>query len=97
MTSKIVSNMKNSFDDASELDGFEDLRPEDQEKVTKAWEEGKVAESDIPETAKKAEGAAEDEEEKPKKKRAPAKKKAEGEDGEEKPKRSRATKAKVCL
>jgi hypothetical protein len=70
---------KTSFDNADELDGFEDLKGADQARVRKAWEEGKVAEEDIPETAKKLGDASEDEEkpeEKPKKKRAPPKKKA---------------------
>ena len=28
-------------DDASELDGYEDMREEDQTRISKAWEEGK--------------------------------------------------------
>lgn len=68
--------MKKSFENASELDGYEDLRPNDQEKIDKAWEDGAVADEDIPETARKPEkeGDEEDAEEKPKKKKAPAKK-----------------------
>jgi hypothetical protein len=83
--------MKSQFESADELDGFDDLKDEDKERLRKAWEEGKVADEDIPETARKAPGEeAEEEEEKPKK-RAPAKAKkdAAGEDGE-KPKRKRA-------
>ena len=72
--------MKKSFEGADELDGYEDLKPEDKEKVNKAFEEGHVADEDIPESAKKPDG---DEEEKPKKKRAPAKKKAKKDDDEE--------------
>ncbi|KAG2068407.1 zf-PARP-domain-containing protein [Suillus decipiens] len=90
-TAKIISNMKSQFESADELDGFDDLKDEDKERLRKAWEEGKVADEDIPETARKAPGEeAEDDEEKPKK-RAPAKAKkdASGEDGE-KPKRKRA-------
>ena len=81
--------MKKSFESAEELDGYEDLKPEDQEKVNKAWEEGHVADEDVPDSAKKPD---DDEEEKPKKKRAPVKKKAKkDEDGdEEKPKKKRA-------
>ena len=95
--------MKKKFEEASELDGYEDLNEDDRAKVTKAWVDGHVAEEDIPESAKKPEAEAgdedDDDDEKPKKKRAP-KKKAGDADGEakEKPKRTRTTKAKVgCL
>ena len=84
--------MQKSFNAASELDGYSDLRPEDQERVDKAWEDGHVADEDIPESAKKPAGEGE-EEDKPKRKKAAAKK-TEGEEGE-KPKKARATKAKV--
>ncbi|THV07105.1 zf-PARP-domain-containing protein [Dendrothele bispora CBS 962.96] len=91
VTKKIIENMKAQFPNADEVDGFEDLKPEDQDRIRKAWEDGEVAEEDIPESAKKT-GAGEEEEEedeeKPKKKKAPAKKKTE--DGEEKPKKARA-------
>lgn len=83
--------MKAKFSNAEDLDGFEDLKEEDQERVRRAWEEGRVADEDIPETARKPADAEDDE--KPKRKRAPAKKKDEAED-EEKPKRKRATKSK---
>ena len=65
VTPRIIENMKKNFDSATELDGFDELPAEDQAKVEKAWEEGHVAEEDIPETAKKPEG--DEEEEKPKK------------------------------
>ncbi|KAI0634798.1 poly polymerase and DNA-ligase Zn-finger region-domain-containing protein [Trametes polyzona] len=80
VTSKIISNMKNAFDEADELDGFEDLKEEDQERVKKAWEEGHVAPEDVPETARKADGeeGEDDEEEKPKKGRG---KKKDEDDG----------------
>lgn len=39
-TAKQFENMKGSFDEAEELDGFEDLKPEDQERVKKAFEVG---------------------------------------------------------
>ena len=88
--------MKNLLEESSELDGYEDLRPEDQAKVVKAWQEGHVAEEDIPESARKA--ADEEGAEKPKKARkTPAKKKAAESDGEaeeKKPKRKTAA-AKV--
>lgn len=102
VTPKIITNMKKSFEEASELDGFEDLRVEDQEKITKAWEDGHVADEDIPDSARKPEGDEGDEdeeEEKPKKKKAPAKKAAKkdaDEDEDEKPKKA-AGRKKVSL
>ena len=81
--------MKKSFSEADELDGFDELRPADQDKIRKAWEDGHVADEDIPETARKAQGD-DGEEEKPKKKRAPAKKGDEGEAA--KPKKARTSK-----
>lgn len=63
--------MKDAFDEADEIDGFEDLKEEDQEKVRKAFAEGHVDDADIPDTARKPESegeADEDGEEKPKKK-----------------------------
>ncbi|THH13241.1 hypothetical protein EW146_g6961 [Bondarzewia mesenterica] len=90
---KMFANMKKQFEDASELDGFEELKEEDKERVQKAWEEDHVADEDIPATAKKSEEDEEaEEEEKPKAKRAPAKKKAENGDAEDKPKRGRPKK-----
>lgn len=89
--------MKAKFTSPDDLDGFEDLNKEDQERVRRAWEQGRVDDEDIPPTARKPADAtnAEDDEEKPRKKRAPAKKKDETEgDEEEKPKRKRATKPK---
>ena len=76
----------------SELDGYDDLNSEDKNKLSKAWEDGHVAEEDIPETAKKPVGE-DGGEEKPKKKKATAKKTDEV--GGEKPKKARATKVKV--
>ena len=70
--------MKKSFEEADELDGFDELNEQDQEKVRKAWEEGHVADEDIPDSARKPAGEEEDEDEedaKPKKKAA-AKKEA---------------------
>ena len=45
--------MTSSMSEASELDGYEDLRPEDQKKVSAAFAAGKVADEDIPESAEK--------------------------------------------
>lgn len=53
--------MKKSFDSATELDGFDELPAEDQAKVEKAWEEGHVADDDIPESARKPEAQESDE------------------------------------
>jgi len=93
----MIENMKKQLSEGSELDGYEDLKPEDQERVDKAWDAGKVADEDIPETARKpaAEGEAEDEEPKPKKRVRKPKGEAEGD--AEKPKKTRAPKKKVCI
>jgi hypothetical protein len=45
--------MKSELKSADELDGFDALKDEDKERFRKAWEEGKVADEDIPETARK--------------------------------------------
>lgn len=89
--------MKNSFSESSELDGYDELTDEDKAKVDKAWEEGHVADEDIPDSARKPAAEGDEDEEKPKKKAAPRKKKADDADGDaaEKPKKARATKAKV--
>ena len=85
--------MKKSFEEASDLDGYEDLKPEDQARVIKAYQDGHVADEDIPESARKP--ADEEGEEKPKKGR---KKKADDDEGEsaEKPKKAKASSSKVC-
>jgi hypothetical protein len=86
--------VKKSFAEASELDGYDDLKPEDQARVIKAYQEGHVAEEDIPESAKKP--ADEEGEDKPKK--GGRKKKADEDEGEtsEKPKKAKAGGSKVC-
>jgi hypothetical protein len=93
VTPKIIANVKKSFEDVSELDGYEVLNPEDQARVIKAYQEGHVADEDIPESARKP---ADEEEEKPKK--AGRKKKADDDEGEpaEKPKKAKASTSKVC-
>lgn len=91
MTARVLKNVKKIHDEASEIDGFEDLTPEDQAKITTAWEEEHVADEDIPDSARKpakgADDGEEDEEhedgEKPKK--APRKKKADTEGAAAKP------------
>lgn len=95
VTPKIIENVKKSFESAEDLDGFEDLNDEDQQKLKTAWEVGHVAEEDIPPTAKKDD----DEEEKPKKRATKKKKEAEDEgeeEEEEKPKKTKGRKPKVC-
>jgi hypothetical protein len=93
-TETIITNMKKSFSEADELDGFDELQPADQDKIRKTWELGHVPDEDIPETARKAQGDdGADEEVKPKKKRAPAKK-SEGEAA--KPKKARTSKKASC-
>ncbi|KAL0570603.1 hypothetical protein V5O48_011351 [Marasmius crinis-equi] len=93
VTKKQIENMKTQFSEASELDGFEELNSEDQERVKQAYENGHVADEDIPDSARKPEGDGDEEDdEKPKKKGRATKKKDD--DDEEKPKK--ATKAKAC-
>ncbi|KAF8211645.1 poly polymerase and DNA-ligase Zn-finger region-domain-containing protein [Mycena galopus ATCC 62051] len=104
VTTKVLANIKKSLTDASELDGFEDLRPEDQERINEAWERGAVADEDIPASARKSnEEDLNDEDDddegkptKPKKKAAPRKKKTDNDDDEEpKPKKKAAPRKKV--
>ncbi|ORY56205.1 p115 like vesicle tethering protein [Leucosporidium creatinivorum] len=107
VTQKQFNNMKQDFETAEELDGYEDLKEEDQERVAKAFEAGQVADEDIPDSARKAEADEEEEEDlkekqggstkKPKKKAVPKKKKGD-DDEEEKPKKKapvKKTKAKA--
>lgn len=103
VSTRVFNNIKAHFHKASDLDGYEDLKPEDQKKLDTAYEAGHVADEDIPESARKPvgdEGADDDEDEKPKKKKAAPKKKKAADDGdeeeEEKPKKARASRAKVC-
>ncbi|KDQ31157.1 hypothetical protein PLEOSDRAFT_1054254, partial [Pleurotus ostreatus PC15] len=62
VTARIIENIKKSVEEAPEIDGYEALSAEDQAKVNKAWEDGHVADEDIPDTARKPE--AEDDEDK---------------------------------
>ncbi|TFK28500.1 zf-PARP-domain-containing protein [Coprinopsis marcescibilis] len=102
VTKKIFENVKKSIENAEDLDGFADLKPEDQAKIRKAWQDGQVDDADL--TANQLPKTAEEAEEEPvKKKRAPKKKKADEEDDEEpeepaeKPKKKAPAKSKVCL
>ncbi|KAI5116155.1 hypothetical protein M0805_008426 [Coniferiporia weirii] len=99
VTPRIIANMKTKFESASDLDGFDELPEEDQSRIEKAWEDGRVADEDIPDSARKPEAEGDDDEDSGKKKKAakkaPAKKRAEDEeeevDGEEeKPKKKAA-------
>ena len=78
--------MQEFYSDPSDLDGFDELKPEDKERIKKALQDGRVAEDDIPESAKKegpaAEGTKSKGKEKPNKKAASRKRRdteAEGE------------------
>ncbi|KAH9943531.1 zf-PARP-domain-containing protein [Amylocystis lapponica] len=75
VTETLIKNMKKSFEDPDDLDGFDELSGDDQEKIRKAWEEGHVADEDIPESARKSgnEDEEEEDEDKPKAKKAGAK------------------------
>ena len=96
VTPKIIENVKKSFEDADGLDGFEDLKEEDQEKLKAAWEAGHVADEDIPPSARKEAAGDEEEEDKPKKRASKKKKEVnEDEEEEEKPKKPRGRKPKV--
>jgi hypothetical protein len=69
--------MKKSFNEPSELDGYDKLKPEDHAKIVKAWQEGKVDPADVPESARKpAVAGDEDQEDEEKRKKKPAAKKA---------------------
>jgi hypothetical protein len=95
VTPEVFEDMKKQFQEVSELDGYDDLRPEDQARIIKAWQDGRIPDEDIPKSARKP--VDEDDEGKPKKaKRAPAKKKAtaSGGDAEKRPERKAAV-AKV--
>lgn len=48
VTDKVWSNVKATFESGAELDGFEDLREEDQAKVEAAFEAGASASSFLP-------------------------------------------------
>ena len=95
VTPKIIENVKKGSTDVEDLDGFENLKEEDQEKLKAAWETGHVADEDIPSTARKDAGD-DEEEEKPKKRASKKKKEVDEEDQEEeKPKKARGRKPKV--
>ena len=81
---KLVEKMKASYDEPSKIEGWDDLKEGEKEKVQRAWEEGQIPDDD------KGAGEAVDT---GKKKAAPRKKKDE--DGEEKPKKARAPRKKV--
>jgi hypothetical protein len=42
-TPKLLTNIKRYVDSAEDLDGFEEVSEENQEKLKKGWEAGKVA------------------------------------------------------
>lgn len=67
--------MKEKVGEANELDGFEEVGDEFQKKIETAWEEGKVADEDVPEGAKKDAGDDDEDGGKKKRKKAAPKKK----------------------
>jgi len=52
---KVIAKMQELYSDPSDLDGFDDLKPEDKDRINKALQDGHVAEDDIPESAKEGE------------------------------------------
>ncbi len=40
LTSKVFANLQNDAPNPDDVDGFEDLRPDDQERIRKAYEDG---------------------------------------------------------
>ena len=85
MTPKFLSNVKSSAGNPSDLDGYDDLKFEDKEKVKKAWKEGKVAEENIPESAKKPQRDDEEADDGKKTKGKRAREKRAAEDGDTHP------------
>ncbi|KAH7088667.1 hypothetical protein BKA62DRAFT_627225 [Auriculariales sp. MPI-PUGE-AT-0066] len=53
VTKRVINNMKKVLQRPQDLDGYSDLRHEDQDKVVAAWDAGHVADEDIPDTARK--------------------------------------------
>lgn len=43
--------MKSDFSSPSDIQGWEDLQPDDQERVERAWEEGQIPDNELPEPA----------------------------------------------
>lgn len=84
-TKKVFQNMKKSFAEADEIEGFTELKEADQEKIRTAWEKEEVAAEDIPATAV---AGAEDDDEAPKKTSRPRKKqkREDDDDGSDEPK-----------
>ena len=72
VTAKVLASIREFNAEASDLDGYSDLRDEDQARIDYAYEHNAINPADVPESAKKPEGEAD--EEKPKKKAAPKKK-----------------------
>ncbi|GAA97672.1 uncharacterized protein L969DRAFT_87779 [Mixia osmundae IAM 14324] len=110
VTPKVISNLKTAFEDPAELDGYEDLRPEDQTRIKDAYDQGHIAPEDVnpnslsrePPPAESGEEGA-DEKPSPKKKTATkrkAKKEEEDDDADgqvvEKPKKKRRTKKEMA-
>jgi hypothetical protein len=101
VTAKVLTNVKKIHDEASDLDGFEDLNEADQARITKAWEDGHVADEDIPESARKPakegdeDDDEDDDEDKPKKKKKATK--AAEPKAKAEPRKRAPKKKKACL
>ncbi|KZT52628.1 zf-PARP-domain-containing protein [Calocera cornea HHB12733] len=100
-TAKLMGNILKNVGEIEELDGYEDLTPEDASKIKKAFDTLTIEPEDIPESARKPpadedEDADGSEKPKPKAKRAPRKKPVKEEDDEEEepPKKKRRAPAK---
>jgi len=101
VTKKVLANLMNSGP-LEDLDGFEDIGDEYQEKMRKAWENGEVAPDDIPESAKKPKEGEDTEavgssSSPVKDKKAVKKKSAKAADDEEEPKPKKAKKSKKAV
>ncbi|KAJ7485851.1 hypothetical protein FB451DRAFT_1027811 [Mycena latifolia] len=66
VSEKLLSHAKKLYDEVNQLKGFEDLDEADQARVTTAWEEGRVADEDIHESAPGTPQDADDDEDKQK-------------------------------
>ncbi|KAI7891908.1 uncharacterized protein EV154DRAFT_209362 [Mucor mucedo] len=48
VTSKVIENMQKDYSSPDQIQGWEDLRPEDQERVQRAWDEGEIPQAERP-------------------------------------------------
>ncbi|KAF9508129.1 hypothetical protein BS47DRAFT_1303166 [Hydnum rufescens UP504] len=76
VTPAVLSNMKKKHPEVEDLDGFEDLDDGFQAKIETAWQEGHVADEDIPDSARKGPDDTNEDEDDDKKKKTASKRKA---------------------